>query len=188
MVNTWVIDLCKAGQEKGYRALYEACVPYIYTVVKSYIPDAASHQDVIQDIFAHLFVHLGGYDPDKGPFKPWLRRVAVNHCLMRLRKNDVLDLVVPIDIHADYGSVASQGYEDHRLYDLSKEDIEALLAKMPTGYKTIFLLVAIDEYSHEEVGKMLGIAPETSRSQYFKARKWITSNIMNSTNAAKYGF
>lgn len=188
MVNLLVIDLCKAGQEKGYRALYEACVPYVYTIVKSYIHDAADHKDVIQDIFAHLFVHLGGYDVDKGPFKPWLRRVAVNHCLMRLRKNDVLDMVIPIDTHADHRLSTANGHVGHRIDDLSREDIEALLAKMPVGYKTIFLLVAIDEYSHEEVGKMMGIAPETSRSQYFKARKWITSNIMNPTNAAKYGF
>ncbi|MBK9582218.1 MAG: sigma-70 region 4 domain-containing protein [Saprospiraceae bacterium] len=40
-----------------------------------------------------------------------------------------------------------------------------MLVNMPVGYKTIFLLSVIDEYSHKEIGELLGITPETSRSQ-----------------------
>lgn len=188
MVSPLVIDLCKAGQEKGYKALYEACVPYVYTIVKSYLTDASFHKDAIQDIFAHLFNHIGSYDTDRGDFKPWLRRLVVNQCLMKIRKVDVLAMVVPIDSHLEYGGDGRQQHEESSLEELSKADIEELLANMPPGYKTIFLLVAIDEYSHDEVAQLLGISPETSRSQFFKARKWIRHHIMNQTNAAKYGF
>ena len=187
MVSPMIIDLCKAGQEKGYSALYEACAPYVYTIIKSYITERDAHPDMMQEVFAQLFLKLDSYDSSKGAFKYWLRRIAVNLCLMKLRKTEVLDTVIPLENHP--AIYERQGYGmDIELNQLSKKDIEALLARMPGGYRTIFLLIAIDEYSHEEVSEMLGISPETSRSQYFKAKKWIRNKVMNQANAVRYGF
>lgn len=186
MVSSVVIDICKAKQERGYKTLYEACIPYVYTIVKSYIHDTSVHRDLIQDIFAAVFLNLDTFDENKGIFKFWLRKVCVNQCLMRLRKVDFLSMVVPID------SYTEQTYTDNNTREpamlaLTREDIEEMLADMPSGYRTIFLLVAIDEYSHEEVSKMLNISAETSRSQYFRAKNWVRQNVANQRNMEKYG-
>ncbi|MBK8886594.1 MAG: sigma-70 region 4 domain-containing protein [Saprospiraceae bacterium] len=73
------------------------------------------------------------------------------------------------------------------LEKLSVNDLEKMLVNMPVGYKTIFLLSVIDEYSHKEIGELLGITPETSRSQLFRAIKWIKTNIFNDINKMRYG-
>ena len=70
---------------------------------------------------------------------------------------------------------------------LSINDLELMLKNMPDGYRTIFLLSVIDEYSHKEIGDMLGITAETSRSQLFRAIKWIKNNILNKPNMLQYG-
>ena len=56
-----------------------------------------------------------------------------------------------------------------------------MLSKMPAGYKTIFMLSVIDDYSHVEIAKLLDISPETSRSQLHRSMKWIKKNIFHSS-------
>lgn len=55
------------------------------------------------------------------------------------------------------------------------------LKSMPSGYREIFMLVVIDEYSHKEVGEMLKISPETSRSQLHRAKKWLKEKLSPNT-------
>lgn len=73
------------------------------------------------------------------------------------------------------------------LEKFTEKDLENMLADMPEGYKTIFLLSVIDEYSHKEISELLGITQETSRSQLFRAIKWIKTNILNTSNMIQYG-
>lgn len=75
-----------------------------------------------------------------------------------------------------------------RLHDLSKEEIEEILKEMPMGYKTTFLLFVIDEYSHKEIGELLNISAETSRSQLMRGIQWIKKNIsVTTSNKLAYG-
>jgi RNA polymerase sigma-70 factor (ECF subfamily) len=53
---------------------------------------------------------------------------------------------------------------------LSAKEVLSLIAELPTGYRTVFNLHAIEGYNHREIAEMLGINEGTSRSQYLKAR------------------
>ncbi len=182
-----IIAQCQAGKEVGYQALYQLYVRYVLTIVRSYIRDANAHQDMTQDIFAQLFHKLHTYQPNKGEFKPWLRRVAVTQCLIKIRK----DKNFPETFSVEDFSQALPDEQPHEtqenFHQLSRDDIHNLLAQMPDGYRTVFLLVAIDEYKHHEVAELLGINANTSRSQYLKARRWLQEHILTNNNKQKYG-
>lgn len=187
MSEAHIIAECQKGEERGYKALYQLYIRYVLTIVRSYIRDPADHQDLVQDIFAQLFHKLHTYQADKGEFKPWLRRVAVTQCLIKIRKdkNFISTLALEDFTQALPNEQSSQLQEN--LHQLSKEDIDKLLAHMPDGYRTIFLLVAIDEYKHHEAAELLGINANTSRSQYLKARRWLQEHILTTNNKQKYG-
>jgi len=55
--------------------------------------------------------------------------------------------------------------------DLEANDILKLLEQLPTGYKTIFNLYVIEGYKHREIGELLGISINTSKSQLILAKK-----------------
>lgn len=74
----------------------------------------------------------------------------------------------------------NEDLEDN-LTQLSKSDIEGLLARMPEGYRQVFMLVGIEGFSHQEVGELLEISPETSRSQLSRARTWLKKHLVDST-------
>ena len=52
------------------------------------------------------------------------------------------------------------------------------LVKLPTGYRTVFNLFAIEGYSHKEIAATLNVAESTSRTQYLKAKNALKKLIL----------
>ena len=48
---------------------------------------------------------------------------------------------------------------------------------LPEGYKMVFILYAIEGYSHREIADMLEVTESTSKSQLFKARKMLQQKL-----------
>jgi RNA polymerase sigma-70 factor (ECF subfamily) len=61
----------------------------------------------------------------------------------------------------DYNSLGSE---------LEAEDLRKLIADLPTGYRIVFNLYAIDGFSHQEIATQLGVSENTSKSQLSRAR------------------
>jgi RNA polymerase sigma-70 factor (ECF subfamily) len=62
-------------------------------------------------------------------------------------------------------SIADQNYGDASVYaKLSSEDIMNAVQRLPTNYRMVFNLYAVEGYSHKEIGEMLNIAESTSRA------------------------
>jgi RNA polymerase sigma-70 factor (ECF subfamily) len=96
----------------------------------------------------------------------------VNSCLDQLRKNqrfvtdkNIDDVSYRIEVKEEISS------------QLMAEDLIALIQKMPTGYRVVFNLFAIEGYSHQEIAEQLNISESTSKSQYLRARAYLRQRI-----------
>jgi RNA polymerase sigma-70 factor (ECF subfamily) len=56
---------------------------------------------------------------------------------------------------------------------LLEEDLLKIIRDLPVGYRTVFNLYVIEGYTHKEIGILLGISENTSKSQFFRARNAI---------------
>jgi RNA polymerase sigma-70 factor (ECF subfamily) len=54
--------------------------------------------------------------------------------------------------------------------DLKASKALELISQLSPVYRTIFVMFAIEDYSHKEIAEMLGISEGTSKSNFFKAR------------------
>lgn len=174
MVNTTLIDSVKSGNQVAFKNMYQSCIRYVYSIVKRYVSNESDHQDVIQEIFARIFLSIHSFDENKGEFKFWLRRLVINQCIQHYRKENSSGKIVPL-----HSAAKVQSKVNKRLNELTKDEIAHYLNNMPEGYKQIFMMVVIDEYSHQEVSTLLEISPETSRSQLSRAKKWLRENLSN---------
>lgn len=183
MVDAIYIQQCKNGEAPSYKKIYEATAPYLFTIIKNYISDEEYRRDILQETFAAVFSSIQNYDEKIGEFKHWIAKIAVYQCISFLRKNSKMTF--------DYSlSAVEEFMEDDyfRLDELSKKEIEDLLSSMPLGYKTVFLLHVLDDYSHSEIAALLNITAETSRSQLMRGIGWIKKNIsLTTSNKLAYG-
>jgi len=172
-----VIEGCIKGERKAQKLLYEHLAPKMFSVCLRYMGERKAAEDVLQDAFVTLFSKIDSFS-DTGSFDGWARRIFVNTALMSLRKNDALKLSDTLENARSLSSdVPSQ------IQNLGYKEIMQLVASLPTGYRTVFNMFAIEGFSHEEIAKALNISAATSRSQLLRARAMLQDKIKNRKDA-----
>lgn len=127
-------------------------------------------EEVMHNGFLKIFANLKKFKSkhEKG-FEFWVRKIMVNESLMFLRKNTNFRLVTIEESKAEEATEI--------ITDLSLEGYLEVIKELPSGYRTVFNLFAIEGYSHKEIAGMLKISESTSRSQLTKARKLLQQKI-----------
>ena len=73
-------------------------------------------------------------------------------------------LTETLDAETSYQPVARRDTPIARL------DLDRALERLPDGCREAFVLHDVEGFDHKEVGRLLGVAEGTSKSQVFKAR------------------
>ncbi len=136
----------------------------MFGVCLRYVKDRSLAEDIMHDGFVTIFTKIGEFRGE-GSFEGWCRRIFVNTALGYLRKKNALDESDNID---DIRWLEGGGTD--AVEKMSGDELLAVIDGLPQGYRTILNLYAVEGYSHKEIGEMLGISENTSRSQYFRAR------------------
>ncbi|MBO5497993.1 MAG: sigma-70 family RNA polymerase sigma factor [Bacteroidales bacterium] len=141
-----------------------------------YIGDRVQAEDILQEGFITLFSKLENYKGE-GSFEGWARKIFVTTALMSLRKKDALKMSEELDIvRGMKDDLPSQGQ------NIGYKELMKLVTELPTGFRTVFNMYAIEGYSHKEIGDMLGISETTSRTQLSRARIWLQKKIKEIEN------
>ena len=166
----WV-RLCQKQDRKGQYAVYQHYAGRMMAVCRRYLGQSPDAEDALQEGFMKVFTKIDQFTEGKS-LEGWIRRIMVNESLMKLRKNGSV-------YHKDIEETWDVGQPADALMQLSTIEIEAMIAEMPTGYRTIFNLYAIEGYSHQEIGTMLQISEGTSKSQLSRARALLQTKMKN---------
>ncbi|HIX86036.1 MAG TPA: sigma-70 family RNA polymerase sigma factor [Candidatus Parabacteroides intestinigallinarum] len=166
-----LIEGCRKGDRRAQKELYDTYSRKMMGVCLRYVDDRETARDLLQDGFVKVFTGLDSY-AGSGSFEGWMRRIFVNCALEYLRRSDVLREATDLEntaelIHPDSSAIS----------DLSAAELMRLVSELPTGFRTVFNMFAIEGYSHKEIGEMLGITESTSRSQYTRAKQLLQRRI-----------
>lgn len=147
-------------------------------VCRQYIKDVQHAEEVMLGGFYKVFLNLKNFR-DEGSFEGWIRRIMVRESISFLRSEKKMHFTE--DIVAPQPEVTNN-INSH----LEVAYIQNLIDGLPEGYRVVFVMFAVEGYSHQEIAKMLNITEGTSKSQLYKARKMLQEKI-NAYNAKSYG-
>ena len=120
-------------------------------------------EDAMIQSFFRIMNNIQSYS-GSGSFEGWMRRIAVNECLMAIRKKKML--MVDID------DAKQLEYSEQSIVEiLEYNELLEILNELPTGYRTVFNLYIIEGYKHREIAEKLNISINTSKSQLILAKK-----------------
>lgn len=155
-----VASLLDGGDERAFRELYQRYTPRLYRIVIGILDGQEQEaEDVVQETWLRAATALKTFRWGSS-LSTWLAAIAINRAREVLR-----------------GSRRWQGFgpmEDVAVAPLSlaeRIDLERAVSRLPEGYRSIYELFDVQGYSHEEIAQHLGIAPGTSKSQLFHARR-----------------
>ena len=138
--------------------------------------DERDAEEVLTNGFMKIFENISKYKGE-GSFEGWIRRTMINTALDELRKRNRMQMDADIS-EAEY--LAGEG--EMSTSDLRVEEMMKIIQAMPTGYRTVFNMYAIEGYSHQEIADELGVSESTSKTQYRKARTYLMNIIVEREN------
>lgn len=158
------------------RVLYDTYVRYLTAVCARYITDDDDLKDVLQEAFVRVYTAIGDFEyRGAGSLRGWLSRIVVNQALKHLRDDKMQR--VPLDDQCE--SIADEAPDAD---DIPSDVIHRLIRELPAGYRAVFNLYVIEEYSHREISQMLRITESTSASQLHRAKALLAARIREYRN------
>jgi RNA polymerase sigma-70 factor (ECF subfamily) len=136
-------------------------------------------EEVMLNGFYKVMTKIDTYS-GQGSFEGWIRRIMVNESLSELRRQKKLFFE---DESAIENSLEHSAYIET---EMGMEEIQKLIDTLPDGYKTIFVLYAVEGYKHSEIAELLQISEGTSKSQLSKARSMLQT-MVTTQNKTNYG-
>ena len=134
-----------------------------------YSKNETEAEDVLQDSFIKAFDKLETFK-NEGALGGWLRKITVNTALEFYRKNKIDSQLLTDDIE-------NIDDEINAIQKLELDDLVFKIQQLPTGFRTVFNLYAIEGYNHKEIGELLSISNGTSKSQYSRAKRLLIKMI-----------
>jgi RNA polymerase sigma-70 factor (ECF subfamily) len=130
-------------------------------------------EDLTHDAFVHVMRKIHTYRGEAA-FSTWLFRVVMNTVFMQLRRKRLPQNSLDEVLDFGEGTLRSRdalGVIDSAFGDTdARVDLVRAVAQMPTGFKVVFLLHDLEDYSHSEIAEIRGWTVGTSKSQLHKAR------------------
>jgi RNA polymerase sigma-70 factor, ECF subfamily len=161
-------QLAAAGDIEAFERIYRRHHQRIYTLCLRMVRDASRAEDLTQEVFIQLFRKLHTFRGDAS-ISTWLHRVAVNQVLMHFRK-PIVKSEQTTDDDAVLIQVVHGTEQPNKMVLLDGIALKEAIARLAPGYRMVLLLHDVEGYEHEEIGKILGCAVGTSKSQLHKAR------------------
>jgi len=163
------IRQAQRSDHRAFEALYRLHVGKIYGLCLRMTGNVSEAEDCTQDAFIQAWNKLGKFRGDSA-FATWLHRIAVNTVLGRIRKSKREQ--DRIEVVADRAPAPLASNDSGDLRDLSEA-----INRLPAGARHVFVLHAVYGYSHDEAGRMLGIAAGTSKAQMHRARRLLSQQL-----------
>ena len=161
-----IIKACRKGDRKAQELLYRKYSAMLFGICLRYAKVRVEAQVFLQESWSVIFRDLHQYQP-QAAFGAWLRRVTVNVCLQQLRKRQNIFQTYSIE------EICSNSIrEEANIFSRFRERaLLQMVQQLPTGYRVVFNLYAIEGYSHQEIAARLDISVNTSKSQLSSSKR-----------------
>ena len=156
-VHPAVVQRLIRGDRAAQEAVYRAYADAVYTLARRVLRDEGLAEEATQDTFVHM-IERAGKLRDASAIGPWIRSIAVNHCLMRLRSpwHRRRAPLPPDEEAAADGTGATL-------------DIDRALGRLPGQARLVVWMHSVEGYTHQEIGKAFGRSASFSKSQLARA-------------------
>ena len=161
-------QLAAAGDVEAFEKIYRRHHQQVYLLCLRMVRNASQAEDLTQEVFIQLFRKIHTFRNDS-LFSTWLYRLTVNQVLMHFRKP-----IVKTERTTEDGEtpirIANGTENPSRMALIDRIALNEAIAQLAPGYRMVLILHDVEGYEHEQIGKMLGCAVGTSKSQLHKAR------------------
>lgn len=167
---------------QNWQKIYLDHSPKLLGICRRYIADLQTAEDLLQDSFILAMQKSHQLKDEKALFG-WLKTIVVNNALQHLRSSSK-EIFVSTEISeipeqlTEMNNSATE--KNHVLaYDFTREELLKSIDSLPLHHRSVFNLYFIENNSHQEIAKLLGINVNTSKSHLLRAKKSVQNYLLD---------
>ncbi len=172
MENKELVEHCKHGNQLAHSILFNKHYHRMYNLCRRILSDPNDAEDVLVVSFTRVFSNIRRFEyRGENSLEKWIKTIVINESIRFSKANNRIRYEEEL---------TENNHDTSYNEDLSWMDVEkvySIIEEMPTGYRMVFNLFALEGYSHKEISELLGIAENTSKSQLRKARMHIIERL-----------
>jgi RNA polymerase sigma-70 factor (ECF subfamily) len=152
--------------------------PLFRYIVRQGCRDRGLAQDILQEVFIKVYLHLNDYDASL-PFSSWIYRIAHNETITHFRKEKNRPLVLDKgDDDEFFGKIVDDlGFSRQEIQQYHDSDIHAALQRLEPRYRDIIVLKFFEDKSYEEISDILQMPQGTVATMINRAKKKIRASL-----------
>ena len=159
-----LIDQVKMGNSEAFSVIYKNNVDRVYALCLRMSGNKMKARELTQDVFVRAWKKINKFSGNSS-FATWLYRLTVNVVVGKLKKEKIINTrEVSVEELSNDSSLLNSLKIDEKM------DLEAAISCLPHKSRIVLTLHDIEGYKHEEIGKFMGISPQTSRVHLYQAR------------------
>lgn len=180
-----------AGDAEAFALVVERYEERLLRVCRRMLGDPEAARDAAQEVFLKAYRNAGRYRP-RGKVYTWLYRIAVNHCLNRLRRRRVVRFLPWSGVGGDgaggeagaaddgpaFDPPGDEPAADHRLEARQRwRKVQRALAELPDTQRAVVVLVRFEGLTYKETAEVLGVSLGAVESRLFRAMRNLESAL-----------
>jgi RNA polymerase sigma-70 factor (ECF subfamily) len=170
-----LIKLCSNRDQLAQHVLFEKYYNQMYHLARRYVANHHDTEDVLIEAFNRILNNIQKFDyRGEHSLTKWIKTIVINESIRFLNQRKKIQFENDLDF-ADKELIQKDDFNE-----VTTENIYKIIENLPAGYRTVFNLYVIEEYSHKDIAEILGISQNTSKSQLSKARRNIINELKNS--------
>lgn len=164
------INLVIDGDTNAFSVLVNRYKDLVFTLSLRMLKNREEAEEVAQDTFVKTYKSLHKFKGDS-KFSTWIYKVAYNTCLDRLKKNKKHFNDVAIDEFTEHQIKTMDNALDMMEQQEYNKTIQDCLTLLPNEDSFLLTLYYFEDYSLEEISKIVGIKANNVKVKIFRSRK-----------------
>lgn len=156
----------------AFRVLVERHAGAVHALAYRMLGDRSEAEDVVQEALLRLWDGADHFQPRGGGVPGWLRRVATNLCIDRVRKTARLS-DGPVPDRADPAPAADALIDETRAAERARAALQAL----PDRQRAAIVLTYYEQLSNAAAADLLGLKIKAFESLLVRARATLRSTL-----------
>jgi RNA polymerase sigma factor (sigma-70 family) len=165
-----LVQGCLRNDRRSQGQLYARFRSFAMGICLRYAADRDDAAENMNRGFQNVFLNLKKSRTER-QFKAWLGRIMINISIDDLRRRSRQNRIIGIE------ETEFPGHSD-TLPSLDYKDILAMVQRLPQVLRKVFVLWAIEGYTHKEISVILGKSEGTCKYHLFAARRLLRKMIL----------
>ena len=156
-----IVDRAKSGDRAAHAELYNLLARPVFTLARRMLASKALAEDVLQETFVEVLLNVARFRGE-AEIGTWVKRIAINKCLMHVRSGWV----------SRRGPTGDEPASEERSAALDEQmALERALDAVPDVARAVVWLHDVEGYTHAEIGRLMGRTTSFSKSQLKRAHE-----------------